>query len=91
ISPSFAGTYSEEFDRATLEAGQDVAKTGNPVQSATNFVGELEATHFPWTAFTVVLVIGVLAAAVATRLLQVRARRAPTGSDVVENAAPPTN
>jgi hypothetical protein len=91
ISPSFAGTYSEEFDRATLEAGQDVAKTGNPVQSATNFVGELEATHFPWTAFTVVLVIGVLAAAVATRLLQVRARRAPAGSDVAENAAPPAN
>jgi hypothetical protein len=91
LSPSFAGTYSEEFDRMTLEAGQDVAKTGNPVQSSTNFVGELEATHFPWTAFTIVLVLGVLAAAAATRLLQVRARRTPAGSDVPETAAPPAN
>jgi hypothetical protein len=76
ISPSFAGTYSQEFDRVTLEAGQDVAKTGNPAQSSMNFVSELTASHFPWTPFTIVLVLGVALAAVATRLLQVRARRA---------------
>lgn len=77
ISPFFAGTYSRHFDRVTLEAGQDVAKTGNPVLSAQNFVGELTTPHFPWTPFTIVLVLGVALAAVATRILQVRAGRAP--------------
>ena len=76
LSPSFAGTYSTQFDRVTLEAGQDVAKGGNPVLSSQNFVGELGASHFQWTGFTVVLVVGVLAAVAATRALQVRARRA---------------
>jgi len=76
ISPSFAGTYSPVFDRVTLEAGQDIAKTGNPVQSAQNFLGELTTPHFPWTALTIVLVVVVGAAAVATRLLQVRGKRA---------------
>ena len=80
ISPSFAGTYSPTFDRVTLEAGQDVAKTGDPVQSSKNFVSELTTPHFPWTAFTIVLVLGVVAAAVATRMLQVRGKRAAAGS-----------
>jgi hypothetical protein len=75
ISPWFAGTYSQQFDRVTLEAGQDVAKTGNPTQSSMNFVGELTTSHFPWTPFTIVLLLGVALAAVATRMLQVRARR----------------
>jgi hypothetical protein len=78
ISPSFAGTYSRHFDRVTLEAGQDVAKNGNPVQSSQNFVSELTTQHFPWTAFTIVVVLGVVAAAVATRSLQVRGKRAAT-------------
>ncbi|KAA0084283.1 hypothetical protein CIW52_09495 [Mycolicibacterium sp. P9-64] len=75
ISPFFAGTYSRQFDRVTLEAGQDVAKTGNPVLSSQNFVGELTASHFPWTPFTIILVLGVAVAAVGARMLQVRARR----------------
>ena len=57
MSPTFAGTYSPEFDRVTLEAGQDLAKNGNPVQSSQNFVGELTTPQFPWTAFTIVLVL----------------------------------
>jgi uncharacterized protein DUF6676 len=77
ISPSFVGTFSPTFDRVTLEAGQDVAKTGDPVQSSKNFLGELTTPHFPWTAFTIVVVLGVLAAAVATRFLQVRGKRTP--------------
>lgn len=82
ISPSFAGTYSPVFDRVTLEAGQDVAKTGDPVQSSKNFLGELTTPHFPWTAMTIVLVVGVLAAVVATRIVQLRGKRiAPCGSD----------
>lgn len=77
LSPSFAGTYSPTFDRATLEAGQDIAKvSGTPVLASQNFVTELTTPHFPWTPFTIVLVLGVAVAAVATRLLQVRARKA---------------
>ena len=76
ISPSYAGTYSTTFDRVTLEAGQDLAKTGDPVQSAANFAGQLETPDFPWTAWTIVVLLGVLAATVATRLLQVRGKRA---------------
>jgi hypothetical protein len=75
MSPMWAGTYSKNFDRVTLEAGQDIAKNGDPVQSSKNFVSELTTPHFPWTAFSVVLVIGVFAAAVATRFLQVRSKR----------------
>ena len=76
LSPSYAGTYSSTVDRVTLEAGQDVAKTGNPVQSSENFVGEVTTPHFPWTTMTIVLVLGVMAAVIATRLLQVRGKRA---------------
>jgi hypothetical protein len=87
ISPSFAGTYSTHFDRVTLEAGQDVAKTGNPVQSSKNFASELTTHHFPWTPFTIVVVLGVVVAVVATRILQVRGKRAvvaDTASDTVD-------
>ena len=55
MSPIWAGTYSKNVDRATLEAGQDLAKNGDPVQSSKNFVSELATPHFPWTAFSVVL------------------------------------
>jgi hypothetical protein len=79
ISPSFAGTYSRQFDRVTLEAGQDVAKTGDPVLSSKNFVGELGTPEFPWTGLTILLVLGVAAAAAATRFLQLRARRTQAG------------
>jgi hypothetical protein len=76
ISPRWAGTYSPTFDRVTLEAGQDLAKTGNSVQSSKNFLSELTTPHFPWTAFTIVLTIAVIAAVVATRMLQLWGRRA---------------
>jgi hypothetical protein len=76
ISPSFAGTYSTHFDRVTLEAGQDVAKTGNAVQSSKNFVSELTTQHFPWTPFTILVVLAVIAAVIATRVLQVRGKHA---------------
>lgn len=78
MSPAFAGTYSPAFDRVTLEAGQDLARTGDPVQSSKNFVSELTTPEFPWTAMTIVLVIGVAAAVVVTRLLQVWGRRGAT-------------
>ena len=92
ISPSFAGTYSSTIDRVTLEAGQDVAKSsGNPVQASKAFVDQLTTPIFPWTAWTLVLVAGVVAAAAATRALQVRSKRragasaAPTGGEQPEN------
>ena len=48
ISPGWAGTYSTSYDRVTLEAGQDVAKTGgNPVQATKNFVSQLQTPRFP--------------------------------------------
>ena len=46
MSPTWAGTYSPNFDRVTLEAGQDIAKNGDPVQSSKNFVSELTTTAF---------------------------------------------
>jgi len=75
LSPSFAGTYSPVIDRVTLEAGTDVARTGDPVQSSKNFLGELTTPHFPWTPFTIVLVCAVALAVVGTRLLQARSKR----------------
>ncbi|HET7665785.1 MAG TPA: DUF6676 family protein [Mycobacterium sp.] len=78
ISPGWAGTYSPVYDRVTLEAGQDLAKTGDPVQSAKNFVSELTTEDFPWTPFSIVVVLAVIAAVVATRVLQVKGKRAAT-------------
>jgi len=71
LSPQYAGTYSKDYTRVLLEAGQDVAKTApNPVQGAQNFVDQLNTPIFPWTAFTIGVVFAVAAAAVLTRLLQ---------------------
>jgi hypothetical protein len=75
MSPSDSGTFSTTYDRVTLEAGQDVAEGRGPVQGAKNFVSELTTQHFPWTTFTIVLVLAVIAAVVATRVLQVKAKR----------------
>ena len=76
LSPGWAGSYSASYDRVLLEAGQDVAKTAsNPVQGAQNFVDQLNTPIFPWTAFTIVVVLAVGAAAVATRFLQRWANR----------------
>jgi hypothetical protein len=77
MSPSFAGTYSPAFGRVTLEAGQDLARTGDPVQSSKNFLGELTTPHFDWTPFTIVVVFAVAIAVVATRFLQIRGKGAP--------------
>lgn len=76
LSPVHVGSYSTTISRVKLEAGEDLARTGNPVQSAKNFVGQIETPIFPWTEFTIVLVLGVIVAAVGTRVLQVRARKA---------------
>jgi hypothetical protein len=81
LSPSFAGTYSTRFDRATLEAGQDIARTGDPVQSTKNFLGELTTPHFPWTAFTVLVILLVLIAAIGTRVLQKFSKRSVDAGD----------
>lgn len=75
LSPSYVGSYSGQFHRAQLEAGEDLAKTGNPVVSAENFLGELNTPDLPWTALTVVLLIAVGAAAVGTRILHKVSKR----------------
>jgi hypothetical protein len=76
ISPGWAGTYSTTYDRVLLEAGQDVVKTApDPVQGAQNFVDQLNTPDLNWSAFTIVVVIAVSVAAVATRVLQSWAKR----------------
>jgi hypothetical protein len=88
LSPNYVGTYSTQFPRVTLEAGEDIAKTGNPVVSAQHFLHELSTPEFPWTGLTIFLLIGVLAAAVGTRFLQLRSKRAATPADASETPAP---
>jgi hypothetical protein len=78
LSPTESGTYSTTFDRVTLEAGQDVAEGRGPVQGAKNFVGQLTTPDFPWTAFTIVVTLGVAAAVALTRVLQQKGKRAAT-------------
>ena len=86
LSPNFVGTYSTHFPRASLEIGEDNAKTGNTVASAQNFLHQLETPHFPWTGFTIVVLIGVLAAVIGTRFMQLRARRSATSPKSAEAA-----
>ena len=88
LSPNAVGTYSTTIDRATLEAGEDLAKTGNPVQSSKDFVSELQTGTFPWTGLTIVLTLGVIVAVVATRLLQVKSKRT---KEVEETASTSTD
>ena len=78
LSPNYVGSYSTHFPRSTLEIGEDHAKTGNTVLSAQNFLHQLEMPQFPWTPFTILVLIGVLAAVVGTRVMQLRARRTAT-------------
>ena len=85
LSPSYVGSYSTSFPRVTLEAGEDIAKTGNPVVSAQHFLHELNSPEFPWTGLTIVLLIGVLAAAVGTRFLQLRSRHSATSVNAPDN------
>ena len=87
LSPNYVGSYSTQFPRVTLEAGEDIAKTGNPVVSAQHFLHELTTPEFPWTGLTIFLLIGVLAAAVATRFLQVRSRQSATLADTTDTQA----
>jgi hypothetical protein len=86
LSPSYVGSYSTHFPRSTLEIGEENAKTGNPVVSAQNFLHQLNTPQFPWTAFTIVLLIGVFAAAVGTRFMQLRAKRSATLQDAAAAA-----
>lgn len=75
LSPTESGTFSTTYPRVTLEAGQDVAEGRGSVQGSKNFVSELTTQHFPWTTFTIVVVVAVIIAVAATRMLQNRAKR----------------
>ena len=86
LSPNYVGSYSTHFPRATLEIGEDNAKTGSTVVSAQNFLHQLETPQFPWTGFTIALLIGVLAAVVGTRFMQLRARRSATSHEKPQTA-----
>jgi hypothetical protein len=56
------------------------------VASAQNFLHQLETPQFPWTGFTIVVLIGVLAAVIGTRFMQLRARRSATSYESAEAA-----
>jgi hypothetical protein len=84
LSTTYVGSYSGQFHRAKLEAAEDHAKTGDPVVSAQNFLNELTSPDLSWTGLTVGLLIGVLAAAVGTRFLQRRSKRASERINVAE-------
>jgi hypothetical protein len=87
LSPGWAGTYSTTYDRVLLEAGQDVAKTApNAVVGTQAFVDQLQTPDFPWIGLTFTLLIGVAAAAVLTRVLQLRARRSQNSKTPAEQA-----
>jgi hypothetical protein len=81
LSPNQSGTYSATYDRMTLEAGQDVAEGRGAVQGSKNFLSELTTPHFPWTAFTILVIVGVIAAVIGTRLLQLRSKRANSSGE----------
>jgi hypothetical protein len=85
LSPNYVGTYSTHFPRSTLEIGEDHAKTGNTLLSAQNFLHQLETPQFPWTPFTIVVLIGVLAAVLGSRFMQQRAKRSATLSRGAES------
>lgn len=87
LSTSYVGSYSTQFPRVTLEAGEDNAKTGNPVVSAQHFLHELDTPEFPWTDLTIFLLIAVFAAAVGTRLLQLRSKRVATSDRTAATSA----
>lgn len=72
LSPTESGSFSTTFNRATLEAGQDVAEGRGAVQGSKNFLSELTSPDFPWTALTIVVILGVVAAVIGARLLQIR-------------------
>ncbi len=91
LSPSYVGSYSTQFARVTLEAGEDIAKTGNPVVSAQHFLHELDTPEFPWTGLTIFLLIAVLAAAVGTRSLQSRSKRSATSDATAATSAADTD
>jgi uncharacterized protein DUF6676 len=84
LSPNYVGSYSTHFPRATLEIGEDNAKTGNTVVSAQNFLHQLNTPQFPWAAFTIVLLIGVLAAVAGVRIMQLRVSRSASSPDQPE-------
>jgi hypothetical protein len=88
LSPSYVGSYSTQFARVTLEAGEGNAKTGNPVVSAQHFLHELDTPEFPWTGLTIFLLIAVFAAAVGTRLLQLRSKRSAPSDNTAATTVP---
>lgn len=92
LSPGQNGSYSDVISRVTLEAGQDVTYTGNPVVSANNFLDTLLQPGPPWTAMTIALLL--LVTVVLGVLYWVNARRdsgrtvpvVPAGAPVSESS-----
>ncbi|MCL2536034.1 MAG: hypothetical protein FWE39_17880 [Nocardiaceae bacterium] len=87
LSPSAPGTYSDTISRVVLEGAQDRTYTGNPVQSADNFLDEITEPHVSWGLITAVLILVV--ALVGGLSYVAKARRGPSSSAGASAAARP--
>lgn len=74
LAPGQAGTYSDRYERVTLEAGQDTTYATDVVDATAQFVDRLQQPEAPWTAYTVAGLV-VMAALVAG-VIAIKVRRA---------------
>jgi hypothetical protein len=85
LSDDWAGTYSDTYSRYRLEKAEDIAKNrhgGHSVEATRAFSQSLEANSLiSWTAFTYVLLLGVLV--VTGALYLVKRRRAEAAPERV--------
>ena len=56
--------------------------------AAQHFLHELDTPEFPWTGLTIFLLIVVFAAAVGTRLLQLRSKRSAPSDNTAATTVP---
>ena len=86
LSPSANGTYSDTISRVVLENAQDRTFTGNPVDSANNFVDGITEPAPRWGLVTALLVL--LVAAVAGVSFVAKARRGQGARPVAAESTP---
>lgn len=88
MSPSQVAGYSTQLSRFQIEKGQDgndgKLTLNNPPKAAEDFVNVAHGATFPWTGFTVALVLIVAALAGVAR---VRTRRRSRQVDAARRAA----
>ncbi|WP_461165713.1 Rv1476 family membrane protein [Tsukamurella serpentis] len=80
MSPNQVAGYSTQLSRYQIESGQEgptgKLALGNPPKAAGDFVDTAHGATFPWAAFTLALVLLVVALAAAVRVITRRRSRA---------------